>query len=164
MSSSDSVHEGKATRNFWTLPLTWRENGNTWYGIMEKQQKLQNWNLFKATENALKVQISQLETTLKSDLNDKSRLTEALAREREAFAQMESDFQVSFFKTDLLRFPVHYKSRICKASSWQWRRTLKSRRTNCATLQKWVPLELKRERLKPKKIPLRIIKKNYHSG
>ena len=48
----------------------------------------------KATENALKVQISQLETTLKSDLNDKSRLTEALGREREAFAQMESDFQV----------------------------------------------------------------------
>ena len=42
----------------------------------------------------MKVQISQLETTLKSDLNDKSRLTEALAREREAFAQMESDFQV----------------------------------------------------------------------
>ena len=52
------------------------------------------WSLFQATENALKVQISQLETTLKSDLNDKSRLTEALAREREAFAQMESDFQV----------------------------------------------------------------------
>lgn len=48
---------------------------------------------YMATENALKVQISQLETTLKSDLNDKSRLTEALAREREAFAQMESDFQ-----------------------------------------------------------------------
>ena len=52
------------------------------------------WSLLQATENALKVQISQLETTLKSDLNDKSRLTEALAREREAFAQMESDFQV----------------------------------------------------------------------
>lgn len=46
-----------------------------------------------ATENALKVQISQLETTLKSDLNDKNRLTEALGREREAFAQMESDFK-----------------------------------------------------------------------
>ena len=85
----------------------------------EKPQKLQNCDLFKATENALKVQISQLETTLKSDLNDKSRLTEALAREREAFAQMESDFQVSFHKTDLLIFPEHYISRICKASSWQ---------------------------------------------
>ena len=70
---------------------------------MERERKYMVWNqnnekmiiiLFKATENALKVQISQLETTLKSDLNDKSRLTEALAREREAFAQMESDFQV----------------------------------------------------------------------
>ena len=59
------------------------------------------WSLFQATENALKVQISQLETTLKSDLNDKSRLTEALAREREAFAQMESDFQV--WKSPLLQ-------------------------------------------------------------
>ena len=48
---------------------------------------------YMATENALKVQISQLETTLKSDLNDKSRLTEALTKEREAFAQLESDFQ-----------------------------------------------------------------------
>ena len=58
----------------------------------------------------MKVQISQLETTLKSDLNDKSRLTEALAREREAFAQMESDFQV-FKKSDFqdfLKFPEHY--------------------------------------------------------
>ena len=61
--------------------------------------------LFKATENALKVQISQLETTLKSDLNDKSRLTEALAREREAFAQMESDFKVFSSKTELLELP-----------------------------------------------------------
>ena len=61
--------------------------------ITNRQRKDQ-WSCFQATENALKVQISQLETTLKSDLNDKSRLTEALAREREAFAQMESDFQV----------------------------------------------------------------------
>jgi len=48
---------------------------------------------YQATENALKVQISQLETTLKSDLNDKKRLTDALAKEREAFAQLDSDFQ-----------------------------------------------------------------------
>ena len=46
-------------------------------------------------------------------------------------------------KTDLPIFPEHYIYRICKASSWQWRRTLKSRRTNCATLQK---LELKKKR------------------
>ena len=45
-----------------------------------------------AVENALKVQISQLETTLKSDLNDKSRLTDALANERENYSQLESDF------------------------------------------------------------------------
>ena len=66
------------------------------WGIKAKQPARGNINghFFQATENALKVQISQLETTLKSDLNDKSRLTEALAREREAFAQMESDFQV----------------------------------------------------------------------
>ena len=77
---------------------------------MERERKYMVWNqnnekmiiLFKATENALKVQISQLETTLKSDLNDKSRLTEALAREREAFAQMESDFKVFSSKP---RFP-----------------------------------------------------------
>ena len=48
---------------------------------------------YQATENALKVQISQLETTLKSDLNDKKRLTDALAKERENYAQLESDFQ-----------------------------------------------------------------------
>ena len=48
---------------------------------------------YQATENALKVQISQLETTLKSDLNDKQRLTDALAKERENYAQLESDFQ-----------------------------------------------------------------------
>ena len=47
---------------------------------------------FIATENALKVQISQLETTLKSDLNDKRKLTDALAKERENNAQLESDF------------------------------------------------------------------------
>ena len=28
-----SLCEGKATRNFSILPLTWRENENTWYGI-----------------------------------------------------------------------------------------------------------------------------------
>ena len=75
--------------------------------------------LFKATENALKVQISQLETTLKSDLNDKSRLTEALAREREAFAQMESDFKVFSSKTEVFVNSPNPVSRICKASSWQ---------------------------------------------
>ena len=53
---------------------------------IEKERK------FMATENALKVQISQLETTLKSDLNDKSRLTDALATERENYSQLESDF------------------------------------------------------------------------
>ena len=74
--------------------------------------------LFKATENALKVQISQLETTLKSDLNDKSRLTEALARERESFAQMESDFKVFSSETSFLN-SLNGVSRICKASSWQ---------------------------------------------
>ena len=47
----------------------------------------------QATEAALKLQISQLETTLKSDLNDKRRLTDALAKERETCAQLESDFQ-----------------------------------------------------------------------
>ena len=47
----------------------------------------------QATEAALKLQISQLETTLKSDLNDKRRLTDALAKERETAAQLESDFQ-----------------------------------------------------------------------
>ena len=53
---------------------------------IEKERK------FMAVENALKVQISQLETTLKSDLNDKSRLTDALANERENYSQLESDF------------------------------------------------------------------------
>ena len=48
---------------------------------------------YQATENSLKVQISQLETTLKSDLNDKKRLTDALATERANYAQLESDFQ-----------------------------------------------------------------------
>ena len=33
---------------------------------------------YQATENALKVQIAQLETTLKSDLNDKAHLTEGM--------------------------------------------------------------------------------------
>ena len=33
---------------------------------------------FQASENALKVQIAQLETTLKSDLNDKKHLTEGI--------------------------------------------------------------------------------------
>ncbi len=31
---------------------------------------------------------------VRSDLNDKKRLTDALAQERESFAQLESDFQV----------------------------------------------------------------------
>ena len=53
---------------------------------IEKERK------YMAVENALKVQISQLETTLKSDLNDKSRLTDALANERENYSQLESDF------------------------------------------------------------------------
>ena len=60
---------------------------------------LNKWNLdqerqYQASENALKVQISQLETTLKSDLNDKRRLADTLAQERENYAQLDSDFQV----------------------------------------------------------------------
>ncbi len=31
----------------------------------------------------------------RSDLNDKKRLTDALAQERESYAQLESDFQAS---------------------------------------------------------------------
>ena len=49
---------------------------------------------YQAAENALKVQISQLETTLKSDLNDKKRLTDTLSQERENYAHLDSDFQV----------------------------------------------------------------------
>ena len=54
---------------------------------IEKERK------YQATENSLKVQISQLETTLKSDLNDKKKLTDALALERGNYAQLETDFQ-----------------------------------------------------------------------
>ena len=41
----------------------------------------------------MKVQVAQLETTLKADLNDKKMLSDALATERENLAKMEADFQ-----------------------------------------------------------------------
>lgn len=40
-----------------------------------------------------KVQIAQLESTLKSDLVDKKKLMEALSKEREAYAKLESEFK-----------------------------------------------------------------------
>ncbi len=41
----------------------------------------------------MKVQICQLETTLKGDLADKVTLQDALEKERERFATLESDFK-----------------------------------------------------------------------
>ena len=45
------------------------------------------------------------------------------------------------------------KTRIFKASSWQWRKMLKSKRINCDTLHRWIPLEHQKK-----------AKKNDHSG
>jgi hypothetical protein len=39
------------------------------------------------------VQVAQLESTLKSDLCDKKKLMDALSKERESYAKLESDFK-----------------------------------------------------------------------
>ncbi len=61
--------------------------------LLDSAYNVERERQFAASENALKVQVAQLEATLKADLNDKKLLSEALAAEREAHSKMESDYQ-----------------------------------------------------------------------
>ena len=61
--------------------------------ITDSAYNVERERQFAASENALKVQVAQLETTLKADLNDKKLLSDALANERENLAKLESDYQ-----------------------------------------------------------------------
>ena len=67
-----------------------RESNNK---LLDSAYNLERERNFQASENALKVQISQLESTLKSDLMDKKALQDALSKEREQFAKLETEFQ-----------------------------------------------------------------------
>ena len=61
--------------------------------LLDSAYNVERERQFAASENALKVQVAQLEATLKADLNDKRLLSEALANERENLAKIESEFQ-----------------------------------------------------------------------
>lgn len=61
--------------------------------LLDSAYNVERERQFTAAENALKVQVAQLEATLKSDLNDKKLLSEALGTERENLAKMEVEFQ-----------------------------------------------------------------------
>jgi protein fantom len=61
--------------------------------LLDSAYNVERERQFVASENALKVQVAQLETTLKADLNDKKMLSDALCNEREALAKVDSDYQ-----------------------------------------------------------------------
>ena len=61
--------------------------------LLDSAYNVERERQFAASENALKVQVAQLESTLKADLNDKKLLSDALANERENLAKLESDYQ-----------------------------------------------------------------------
>lgn len=61
--------------------------------LLDSAYNVERERQFTAAENALKVQVAQLETTLKADLTDKKMLSEALASERENNAKLDSDYQ-----------------------------------------------------------------------
>ncbi|TRY74599.1 hypothetical protein TCAL_00595 [Tigriopus californicus] len=61
--------------------------------LLDSAYNLERERQFQATENALKIQVAQLEATLKSDLNDKKALQEALMKEREQYAKIEGEYQ-----------------------------------------------------------------------
>ena len=68
--------------------------------LLDSAYNVERERQFTAAENALKVQVAQLETTLKADLTDKKMLSEALASERENNAKLDSDYadlQSKFF-------------------------------------------------------------------
>ena len=60
--------------------------------LLDSAYNVERERQFTAAENALKVQVAQLETTLKADLNDKKMLSEALAGERENSAKLVMHF------------------------------------------------------------------------
>ena len=61
--------------------------------LLDSAYNVERERQFAAAENALKVQVAQLEATLKADLNDKKLLSEALANERETSAKNDAEFQ-----------------------------------------------------------------------
>lgn len=67
-----------------------RESNNK---LLDSAYSLERERHYQASENALKVQVAQLESTLKSDLQDKKALQDALFRERENYAKMEAEYQ-----------------------------------------------------------------------
>jgi hypothetical protein len=67
-----------------------RESNNK---LLDSAYDLERERQFHACENALKVQVAQLETTLKSDLNEKKILQDSLIKEREQYAKIEAEFQ-----------------------------------------------------------------------
>ncbi len=67
-----------------------RESNNK---LLDSAYDLERERQFHASENALKVQVAQLEATLKSDLGEKKMIQDALVKEREQYAKMEAEFQ-----------------------------------------------------------------------
>ena len=61
--------------------------------LLDSAYNVERERKFLASENALKVQVAQLETTLKADLTDKRSLTEILSKERESYAKLEADYK-----------------------------------------------------------------------
>ena len=61
--------------------------------MLDSAYNVERERQFVASENALKVQVAQLEATLKADLNDKKVLSEALEKERKNMAQTEVELQ-----------------------------------------------------------------------
>ena len=61
--------------------------------LLDSAYNVERERQFVATENALKVQVAQLEATLKADLSDKKVLSEALETERRNLATTEVEMQ-----------------------------------------------------------------------
>ena len=61
--------------------------------LLDSAYNVERERQFAAAENALKVQVAQLEATLKADLNDKKLLSEALENERKTVGKLEEEFQ-----------------------------------------------------------------------
>ena len=61
--------------------------------MLDSAYNVERERQFVASENALKVQVAQLEATLKADLNDKKVLSEALEKERKNMAHTEVELQ-----------------------------------------------------------------------
>ena len=83
--------------------------------LLDSAYNVERERQFVATENALKVQVAQLEATLKADLTDKKVLSDALEVERKNLAQTEvelQDLQSKYFTVTTLVYLIQDPGRL----------------------------------------------------